>query len=75
MKIEYDYQKTREKIAIFLGKSNITEEQKDVMYNVYDVVQNFENGRWFLWGLENAIKCFTFQRISKKEFQILSKSA
>ncbi|MBZ4651137.1 MAG: hypothetical protein JG780_2043 [Thermosipho sp. (in: Bacteria)] len=34
--------KIGEKIVIFLGISNITEEQKDVMYNVYDVIQNFE---------------------------------
>jgi len=50
VKIEYDYQKTREKIAIFLAISNITEEQKEVLYNIYDVVQNFENGGGFYEG-------------------------
>lgn len=48
--------KIGEKIVIFLGISNITEEQKDVMYNVYDAIRNTKK----ISLLENEIsnKCF-----------------
>jgi hypothetical protein len=50
-RIQHVVKRTSIWLAIALGISNITEKQKDVMYNVYDVIQNTKK----LSSLENEI--------------------
>jgi hypothetical protein len=53
-----------------LGKSNITKEQKDVLYNIYDVVQNTKK-----YLRENEINNKIFLKTAVEKASLVTKVA